>query len=73
MSIRIDVRLIDKEVLETLTASDQQQVHVIVRKLADDLKCSLPTVHRSIKRLQAAGYIKRMDGSRKTGYTYRIA
>lgn len=73
MAVRIDVRLIDREVMKDLTArSDDQRVHIICRKLAADLQCSEITVYRAVKRLQSAGYIKRLDGSRKTGYTYRI-
>lgn len=71
--MRIDVRLIDQEVYRFMQArANGNEVHVVVCDLPDELNCSLKTAYRAIKRLQAAGRIARVDGSKRTGHTYRI-
>lgn len=71
--MRVDVRLIDQEVYRWMAGrANLNEVHVVACEMPDELKCSLRTVHRSLKRLQDTGYIKRVDGSRRHGYTYRI-
>lgn len=73
MNIRIDVRLIDQKVYGFMQArANGDEVHLVVCDLPDELDCSLATLYRAIKRLQNAGKIARLDGSNKTGYTYRI-
>lgn len=71
--MRVEIALIDQEVYKWMQdRANCNEVHVVVCDLPDELKCGRNTVYRSIKRLQNAGYIMRLDGSRRTGYTYRI-
>ncbi len=65
--------VMDNAVLNAINELHEEYELIGARKIAVHIDVCDKTVYRSLKRLRAAGYIKRGDGaSKKGGYHYHV-
>jgi len=68
-----DMKIVDRALIDHLKVkSHGQEVHVIAPEVARELGVGLNTVYRSLYRLMHEGYLVRLAGNNRIGYTYHI-
>lgn len=73
-SARIDVNLLDQTLLDEIQAraDTHHRVKLTLGALSEILDCHPNTVWNATKRLESAGYIKKLSGRGRGGQVYEV-